>query len=417
MNVIVLGAGVVGVTSAYALMRAGHKVVVVDRQEGPGLETSFANGGQISVSHAEPWANPAAWGQLIRWLGRENAPLRVRLRFDPALWSWGMRFLANCTPARTRINSERILRIGLYSRSCLDAIATETGIQFDRKKDGILQFYRSRSEFIRAHDVAAVIAEAGCKCEILDVDACVALEPALADARSQIEGGLYTADDESGDAYKFTAALADICAAGGVEFRYKASIERLRAEDRRIAAVVTDGGEMTADSYVVALGSYSPLLLRPFGIKLPIYPAKGYSVTLPLGPATVAPTVGLIDVTAKIVYSRLGDNLRIAGTGEFAGYDVSLTESRSQAILDSARRIFPRLGQGDGASFWTGLRPSTPDGVPVIGRAAFENLYLNTGHGTLGWTLSCGSAQLTADIVSGRTPGIKVDDIGINRFR
>jgi D-amino-acid dehydrogenase len=417
LNVLVLGAGVVGVTSAYALMCAGHKVVVVDRQNGPGLETSFANGGQISVSHAEPWANPAAWGQLLRWLGRENAPLLIRMRLDPGLWSWGLKFFANCTPARTRINSERILRIGLYSRRCLDAVAAETNIQFDRKKGGILQFYRSRSDFNRAHDMATVIAQAGCNCEILDVEACVALEPALADASQQIAGGLYTPDDESGDAHKFTAGLAEVCAAGGVEFQYGVSIKRLRTDSKRITAVVTDGGELIADTYVVALGSYSPLLVRPFGIKLPIYPVKGYSVTLPLGPAVVAPTISLIDVTSKIVYSRLGENLRIAGTGEFAGYDASLTESRSQAIFGSARTIFPRLGQGDGARFWAGLRPSTPDGVPVIGATAFENLYLNTGHGTLGWTLSCGSAQLTADIISGRTPGINVDDIGINRFR
>lgn len=416
MKVLVLGAGVVGVATAYALMKAGHRVVVIDRREGPGLETSFANGGQISASHAEPWANPAAIGQMLRWILRDDAPLLFRFRVDPALWAWGLRFLANCTPARTRANTERILRIAVYSRICLNEIAAAEGLDFDRLRKGILMFYRSDKDFRHGVATAALMKAAGCACEVLDRAACVALEPALADAAPRLFGGVFAPDDESGDAYKFTTGLAAVAAAGGVEFRYEVAATGLRRGAGRIEGVETDRGTLTADRYVLALGSYSPLLLKPLGLSLPIYPAKGYSATLDLARDALAPTVSLMDVATKIVYSRLGDRLRVAGTGEFAGYDTGIDPRRSRALVQSALDLFPRLGTGDDASFWAGLRPSTPDGVPIIGASRFANLILNTGHGTLGWTLACGSARIVADLIDGRTPAIDLAGMGAERF-
>ncbi len=419
MRTLVLGAGVVGVTTAYYLAKAGHQVVVTDRQPGAGLETSFANGGQISASHADPWAGPATPLKALKWLGREDAPLIIRPRFDPALFTWLLRFLGNCTASRNRLNTERVLRLAVYARECLAGLRAETGIEYDQAERGILHVYSDPREFEQAIPKAKLMSEFGCIREVLDVDGCVAREPALAESRDMLVGGTYSPDDESGDAHVFTDKLAKICTGMGVQFRYRNQVTRLIAGGDGIMGVATTGGTLTSedyDNFVIALGSYTPLLLRPLGIRLPVYPAKGYSVTIPTGGSEGAPKVALIDDERKIVYSRLGDRLRVAGTAELAGYDTSMRDERAHSILNAAMDLFPHCGDASKAEFWAGLRPTTPDSVPVIGRTKYRNLFLNTGHGTLGWTMCAGSGRVVADIVAGRPPEIDLDGLGLDRF-
>lgn len=416
MNTLVLGAGVVGVTTAYYLARHGHRVTVVDRQPEAGLETSFANGGQISASHSEPWAAPSTPAKILKWLGRSDAPLLYRLRADPALWSWSLRFLGNCTAARSRTNSERMLRVALYSRRALAELRAETGIDYDQLELGILHIYRRQKDFEHAVAGAERMTRLGCERRVLDAEGCVALEPALTDAGKTLAGGIHTPDDESGDAYKFTVRLARICVDLGVGFRYRTAVRALHAKGGRISGAETDDGALTADTFVLALGSYSPALLRPLGIVLPIYPAKGYSLTIPVDNPETAPRVSLIDDELKLVYSLLGERLRVAGTAEFTGYDTTVTVSRTRPILKAALGLFPGIGSAAEAEPWTGLRAMTPDSVPVIGRTRYPNLILNTGHGTLGWTMACGSGRIVADLASGRDPEIDLDGLGVERF-
>lgn len=419
MRTLVLGAGVVGVTTAYWLAKAGHAVVVLDRQLGPGLETSFANGGQISASHADPWAGPATPLKALKWLGREDAPLIIRPRLDFAMFGWCLRFLANCTAARNRVNTERILRVAVYGRKCLAQIRADTGIRYDEAERGILHVYSDAKEFEAAVPKAALMTRYGCIREVLDVEGCVAREPALMDSRAKLVGGTYSPDDESGDAYKFTARLADICRGMGVKFRYATQVRRLIAHRDHLIGVVTDGGTLNADDYdlfVLAMGSYSPLVLRPLGVRLPVYPAKGYSVTIPTDGSDGVPHVAIIDDERKIVYSRLGDRLRVAGTAELAGYDTTLSGARAHSILTAAMDLFPRCGDPSRAEFWAGLRPTTPDSVPVIGRTRFDNLLINTGHGTLGWTMCAGAGRLIAALASGKQPDVDLEGLGIDRF-
>lgn len=406
MRIVVLGAGLIGVSSAWFLAAAGHEVVVVDRQSGPARETSFANGGQISTSHAEPWANPATPLKALKWMGREDSPLLWRWSADPAQWAWGLRFLRECCPGRTRDNIRAILALALDSRARLKALRRELGLEYDCLERGILHFYTDAAEFEHAIPQAALMREFGCERVVKTADQCRAIEPALDDA--PIVGGTYTADDESGDAQRFTAALAGHCATRGVALRYDTPFIGLEAAGGRVvAAHCANGEQLVADGFVVALGSHSPLYLRPLGIRIPVYPAKGYSVTLPLAPEAPAPSVSLTDDGAKLVFSRLGNRLRVAGTAEFAGYDTTLNTARIDALLRRVRQIFPRLAGADpGVERWAGLRPATPNNVPIIGRTGLANLYLNTGHGTLGWTLAAGSGHLLAELVAGRAPAI-----------
>jgi D-amino-acid dehydrogenase len=416
LRVLILGAGVIGVSSAWYLAKAGHEVTVVDRQPAAGLETSFANGGQISVSHAEPWSNPHAPWRALSSIGREEAPLLFRLRWDPALFAWGLRFLRECTPGRTRANIRDIVSLALYSRGKLQALRAETAIEYDQLARGILHVYTEHAEFAAAVEACKVLREFGCERKPIDADACVAIEPALQASRRFLVGGDFTAADESGDAQRFTRNLAELCAARGVTFRYGRSVDRLTVAGGRISGALLRtpadseelGEELTADAYVAALGSYTPLMLRPLGIRLPVYPAKGYSATLPLGEASVAPTVAMTDDSHKLVFSRLGQRLRIAGTAEFNGYNTELNAVRCQALLQRTRQLFSELNPAGEPEFWCGLRPSTPSNVPFIGRSALSNLYLNTGHGTLGWTMACGSGAALADIISGRTPEVRL---------
>jgi len=404
----VLGAGVVGTTSAWYLAKAGHEVTVVDRQPVPGNETSFANGGQISVSHAEPWANPHVLPRLLKWLGREDAPLLWRWRADPAQLAWGLRFLPECLPGRTRSNIAAITTLALYSRGRLQALRAELGLAYDQLQRGILHIYTDSREFAAARQAAQLMREFGLERESVDVDRCLEIEPALANARSVLVGGDYTPSDESGDAHQFTRALAERAQALGVVFRLNSSVDRIVSGGGQITGVIVGDANgrqlLTADAYVVALGSYSPLLLKPLAIDLPVYPAKGYSATLPLAEGSPAPVVSLTDDERKIVFSRLGNRLRVAGTAEFNGYNLELNPVRCQALIRRTQQLFPQLELAGEPQFWCGLRPATPSNVPIIGRTRYGNLWLNTGHGTLGWTMACGSGAALADLLGGRRP-------------
>ena len=411
MKVIVLGAGVIGTATAWYSALSGHEVTVVERREGPGLETSFANGGQISAGHAEPWANPDTPRKILAWLGREDAPLLFRPQADPSQWRWGLRFLYECASWRTRENIADIVKLALYSRASLQRLRDETGIQYDQVLRGILHYYTDRRDFDTAVAHAGQMRAFGLEREVKSVDEAIAIEPALARSRDRLVGATYVASDESGDAHKFTCTLAGLAEARGVTFRYHHAILGLKRDGDRVAGVVVKhaaGEEETlkADAYVVALGAYSPLLTRPIGLDLPVYPAKGYSASIEIADERLAPEVSLTDEAAKLVFSRLGNRLRVAGTAELAGYSTEVNPVRCAAIVRRAAEIFPGAGHYDRPQFWAGLRPATPSNVPLIGRTRFANLYLNTGHGTLGWTLACGSGRALADILSGRRPEV-----------
>jgi D-amino-acid dehydrogenase len=404
MRIVVLGAGLIGVASAWFLAEDGHEVHVVERQPGPALETSFANGGQISTSHAEPWANPSTPWKVLKWLGREDSPLLWRLRPDVAQWAWGLRFLRECTQQRTRANIRAILGLALDSRARLIALRSELGLEYACLERGILHYYTDAAEFAHAQPQAEFMRQFGCDREIKSGADCLTIEPALRNSLLPIVGGTWTAADESGDAQRFTELLAAHCAARGVIFHYDSAIAGIDAPGGRFSAVrLVSGARLAADACVVALGSYAPLLLRPLGLRIPVYPAKGYSVTIPLAADAPAPHVSLTDDGAKLVYSRLGQRLRVAGTAEFAGYATAINPARIAPLLKRVRQVFPGLDFRDAeVEPWAGLRPATPSNVPLIGPTPLAGLYVNAGHGTLGWTLAVGSGQLLADLVVGR---------------
>jgi D-amino-acid dehydrogenase len=386
------------VTTAWYLVQAGHEVTVVDRGAEPASETSFANGGQISAGHAEPWAKPEVVPKIFRWLGREDAPLLFRARADWAQWRWGLGFLSECIPGRFERNVQALSGLATYSRDCLRALRSETRIQYDALTRGILHFCTDEGDFNALRHHAKQMLALGIRRDVKTREECLALEPALRQAG--VAGGIYTAEDESGDAHAFTVELARLCREKGVAFKTGVNVESIRAAGDRVEGTCPEG---KADAYVVALGSYSPLLLGPLGIHVPVYPLKGYSVTLPLAEGEkAAPTVSLTDEAHKIVISRLGNRLRAAGTAELTGYDRNVNERRCTALLERVRQLFPALAKIEPSHRWAGLRPATPSNIPCIGSTRLKNLYLNTGHGTLGWTLACGSAALLADLISGR---------------
>ncbi|ASY63235.1 D-amino acid dehydrogenase small subunit [Sinorhizobium sojae CCBAU 05684] len=415
MKVIVLGAGVVGVTSAYQLAKAGHEVTVVDRQEGPALETSFANAGEVSFGYCSPWAAPGIPAKALKWLFMDHAPLILRPKLDRAMLAWMFQMLRNCTAERYAVNKSRMLRLADYSRTSLAEVRAETGIAYDERMQGTLQLFRTQQQLdASAKDVKALAAD-GIPYEVLDRNGCILVEPALKHVREKIVGGLLTPKDETGDCFKFTNTLAAKAAELGVRFAYGTQIKGLRVEGSRVRGVATDGGWLNADAVVVALGSYSPLLLKPLGIKLPVYPVKGYSLTIPITDPSRAPESTVMDETYKIAITRLGDRIRVGGMAEISGYTNDLCGARRQTLEHSVTDLFPG-GDVRKASFWSGLRPMTPDGTPVIGPTRIAGLFLNTGHGTLGWTMSCGSARLISDLVSGRKPEIDAADLAIARY-
>ena len=405
---LVLGAGVVGVASAWYLAEAGHEVTVVERHGEAAMETSFANGGQISASHAEPWAKPSMLPKILRWLGREDAPLLFRPRADWAQWMWGLRFVLECLPGRFERNCRALAGLAEYSRDCLRALRAATGLRYDHLSRGILHFATDGHDFEVMARSAEAVRALGIERQVKSAPECLALEPALRDSQVPVTGGVYTPGDESGDARRFTQELARHAARRGVRFRYDSTLTQIERDADRVTRVRLDDVTLEADAYVVALGSYSPLLLKPLGVRIPVYPLKGYSITLHLGPEhdAAAPTMSLTDEAQKIVISRLGNRLRAAGTAELTGYDTTVSSVRCAAIARRVRELFPGLGSVTAYDSWTGLRPATPDNVPIIGGTRLSNLFLNTGHGTLGWTLACGSGRALADLMCGRRPEV-----------
>lgn len=418
MKVLILGGGVIGATSAYYLSRAGHEVTLLDRQPGPGLETSYANAGEISPGYSSPWAGPGVPVKAIKWLLMKHGPLAIRPTLDPAIWAWMLKMLRNCTSARYAVNKARMVPIAEYSRDCLRELRAETGIAYDDRAQGTLQLFRTQKQLDGIGGDIAVLKQFGVPFEVLDRAGCAAAEPALARVSEKYVGGLRLPGDETGDCHIFTNRLAEMAAQGDnpVDFRYDVTVKGIVSEGGRATGALTDKGVFEADAVVVALGSYSPFMVRPFGIRIPVHPVKGYSITVPIADEAAAPVSTVMDETYKIAVTRLGSRIRVGGTAEIAGYDLSLRPSRRDPLEHSLTDLFPGGGRVEEATFWCGLRPMTPDGPPVIGRTRVDGLYLNTGHGTLGWTMACGSGRLLADIVSGRKPDVDPADVSVERY-
>ncbi len=416
MRVLVLGSGVVGVASAWYLARAGHQVTVLDRQPAAGMETSFANAGQVSPGYSAPWAGPGIPIKAMKWLMMRHRPLVLWPRLDAGLYRWLGQMLANCTEAAYGVNKTRMVRLAEYSRDCLRDLRAETGIAYDARAKGTLQLFRTAKQLDAVAADMEVLRSFGVPHELLDAAGCVAAEPALGLTRDRFVGGLRLPGDETGDAFLFTQRLAALAAAAGVVFRQGVTVQALTTEAGEVSGVVTDAGTFTADRYVVAMGSYTPALLRPLHVHVPVYPVKGYSLTLPVTEEAAAPVSTVMDETYKVAITRLGDRIRVGGTAELAGFSLRLRGPRRATLERSVGDLFPRGGDLAKASFWTGLRPMTPDGTPVVGPTRYANLFLNTGHGTLGWTMACGSGRLLADLVSDRQPEIAHGDLALARY-
>jgi D-amino-acid dehydrogenase len=411
-----MGAGVIGVTSAYYLAKAGCDVVVVDRQPGAGLETSFANAGEVSPGYASPWAGPGVPWKAVKWLLDRHGPLVIRPQFSAAMWIWMARMLRNCTAERYAVNKARMVRLAEYSRDRLWTLRADTGISYDERSRGTLQVFRSESQLHGMEKDVKLLRHYGVPFEILDRAGCVAAEPGLAGSQRLIVGGLRLPGDETGDCHLFTQRLAQLAAEAGVRFLYNTAITALVTSGTQVTGISTSAGLLQSDTYIMALGSYSPLLLRPLGIAIPVYPVKGYSITVPIIDPARAPVSTVMDETYKVAITRLGDRIRVGGTAEVGGYSSDLSPSRRATLDRSLTDLFPNGGDLSQATFWSGLRPMTPDGPPVIGPTAYGNLLLNTGHGTLGWTMACGSASLLRDLVTGAKPEIAYDDLTMARY-
>lgn len=416
MRVLILGSGVIGTTSAWYLRQAGHEVTVVDRQPGPALETSFANAGQLSFGYTSPWAAPGVPLKAVKWLFQEHAPLAIRPTADMAQYRWLWQMLRNCTAGRYAINKARMVRMSDYSRDCINELRAATGIDYEGRQLGTTQLFRTQQQLDAAAQDIEVLRQYGVPYEVLDRQGIVRVEPALAGKADTLVGALRLPEDQTGDCQLFTRKLAALAAAAGVEFRFDQDVAGLQRDGDRITGVRIGGRLETADHYVVALGSYSPQLLAPLGMRLPVYPLKGYSLTLPITDAAMAPTSTILDESYKVAVTRFEDRIRVGGMAEVAGFDLSLDPRRRATLEKVVRDLYPHGGDLSRAEFWTGLRPATPSNVPLIGRTQLPNLFLNTGHGTLGWTMSCGSGRVLADIVSGKTPDIDATDLSIERY-
>lgn len=416
MHIMILGGGVIGVATAYYLARLGVKVTVIERQQGVALETSFANAGQISPGYSTPWAAPGIPQKAAKWLFQKHAPLAVRpdgTSFQPA---WLKQMLKNCTAHRYAINKERMMRIAEYSRDCIKALRDEIGIDYEQRTGGVLQLFRKQAQLDAMQLDTQVLAECGVPYQVLSADELVSVEPALAYADAKLLGGLRLPNDETGDCYLFSQRLAQHCQQLGVTFCYNQLIDRLEFDNQHITGIIINGERHTADGYVLALGSYSRAMLLPLGLKLPVYPVKGYSLTIPIVDEKYAPVSTVLDETYKIAITRFDNRIRVGGMAELAGFDKSLNPARKATLEMVTKSLFDG-GDMTKATFWTGLRPMTPDGTPIIGKTAFDNLYLNTGHGTLGWTMACGSSQVVADIITNNTPKISLEGLAYDRYK
>ena len=416
MHVLVLGSGVIGTTVAYYLARAGHQVTVVDRQPGPAMETSFANAGEVSPGYSAPWAGPGVPLKAIKWMLMHHSPLVIKPMLDPAMWRWGLAMLRNCTESAYKLNKSRMVRVAEYSRDCLKQLRAETGIAYDERSQGTLQLFRTQKQLDGIGKDVAILESFGVPYQVLDRAGYLEYEPALALVKDKFIGALRLPGDETGDCFKFTQNLAKMAEALGVSFRFGTTIAGIEHDGHRITGVRTDGGTLSADHYVLALGSYSTNLLKPLGIDIPVYPVKGFSITVPITNAAMAPESTIMDETHKVAVTRLGDRIRVGGTAQLSGFDLKLDAGRRKTLEFVVSDLFPQGGDVARAEFWTGLRPMTPDGTPIIGRTRYANLTLSTGHGTLGWTMATGTGRVVADLISGRTPEISLDDLGVARY-
>lgn len=417
MHVIVMGAGVIGTTTAYYLVQAGHEVTVIDRQPNVALETSFANAGQISPGYASPWAAPGVPLKAFKWLFQHHAPLAIKLTGDMYQYQWMIRMLAECNINRYQINKERMVRISEYSRDCLDQLRQETHIHFDERQLGTLQLFRGQSQLDIAGKDTEVLKEEGVPFELLDKAGVIRAEPALAHATVDFVGGLRLPNDQTGDCQKFTTELAELTMKQGVQYLFNTHIESIQYTADSIQSVMLkDGQTLKADAYVMALGSYSHEMLKQLNIDAPVYPLKGYSITTKILNLDRSPVSTILDESYKIALTRFDDRIRVGGMAEINGFDRSLNTNREDTLIMVLEQLFPGASDLSDAHFWTGLRPATPDGTPIVGKTNYKNLYTNTGHGTLGWTMSCGSARLLTDIISNRTPEIDYEDLNIFRY-
>ncbi|RYF34291.1 MAG: D-amino acid dehydrogenase [Comamonadaceae bacterium] len=420
MKVLILGSGVIGTSIAYYLAKSGHEVTVLDRQPGPALETSFGNAGEISPGYSSPWAGPGVPLKAVKWMLMQHSPLVIKPMLDPAMWRWGLSMLRNCTEARYEVNKGRMVRLAEYSRDCMKELRADTGIAYDERMQGTLQLFRTQMQLDGAHKDIEILEASGVPYQLLDREGCVRYEPALASVKDKFVGGLRLPGDETGDCFKFTNALAKLAEAAGVVFRFGITIEAFERDAKQgksdITGVRTSAGTLSADRYVVALGSYSPALVKPLGIDLPVYPVKGFSITVPITDASGAPESTVMDETFKVAVTRLGERIRVGGTAQLSGFDLALNQGRRDTLEHVVTDLFPRGGSAKDASFWTGLRPMTPDGTPVIGATHFPNVMLATGHGTLGWTMAAGTGRVMADLIDGRAPGIDMEGLTVARY-
>lgn len=416
MKAIVLGAGIAGVTNAYYLAKEGWSVTVIDRQGAPARETSFANAGMIAPGHSFTWNSPTAPMKLLRSLFGGKTSLRLKLSTDPRFYAWGLMFLRNCTAARAREKTLVKLRLCLYSQQATKQVAADAGIEYDHLGNGILYLYRDPANLALGVEHMRMMREQGLKIDVLDAAGCARVEPALAQVKHRIAGAIHCPDDESGDCARFAEGLARACEAMGVEFRYGTTVEGFELAGDRVAAVATDKGRVQGDVYVLSLGSYSPLVAKNLGVNLPVYPVKGYSLTLPVDGRNGAPNVPTVDEENLVAVTRMGDRMRMTAIAEFSGYDNSNRPEDFQGMIAAARDLYPDSCDFAKPAYWSCLRPMTPDGPPIVGKARQKNLWLNTGHGHMGWTMACGTARIATDLIQGRKPEIDIAGMSPERF-
>jgi D-amino-acid dehydrogenase len=416
MTILVLGSGVIGTTIAYYLAKAGHDVTVVDRQGAPALETSFANAGEVSPGYASPWAGPGVPVKAIKWLLMNHSPLIIKPMLEASMWRWGFAMLRNCTEARYRVNKARMVRVAEYSRDCLKQLRADTGIAYDERTQGTLQLFRTHKQLDGVHKDTEILDQYGVPYQVLDTAGYLQYEPALAGVKHKFVGALRLPGDETGDCFLFTQRLAKMAEALGAKFRFDVHITGIASDGRRVTGVDTSAGRLAADHVVLALGSFSPRWLKPLGIDIPVYPVKGFSITVPIKDAAQAPESTIMDETHKVAVTRLGDRIRVGGMAQLSGYDLSLDARRRHTLEFVLTDLFPGAGDLARATFWTGLRPMTPDGSPVMGGTRLENLTLATGHGTLGWTMAAGTGRAIADLLGGRKPEIDFDGLTAARY-
>ncbi len=417
MTILVLGSGVIGTSIAYYLARAGHDVTVIDRQPAAALETSFGNAGEVSPGYASPWAGPGVPLKAIKWLLMNHSPLIIKPMMDAAMWRWGFAMLRNCTEERYRVNKSRMVRVAEYSRDCLKELRAETGIAYDDRAQGTLQLFRTQKQLDGVHKDTEILDQYGVPYQVLDQQGYLACEPALAKVKDKFVGALRLPGDETGDCFLFTQRLAKMAEALGAKFRFGVAITGLTSDSQRVTGVETDAGRFTADQVVLALGSYSPKWLKPLGIRIPVYPVKGFSITVPIKDAAAAPESTIMDETHKVAVTRLGERIRVGGMAQLSGYDLGLEDARRKTLEFVLTDLFPDAGDLARTTFWTGLRPMTPDGTPIMGGTPLKNLTLATGHGTLGWTMAPGTGRAIADLLSGKKPEIDFDGLTVARYR